>query len=142
MKKWIIILLLVVVVITVIVLYKYNAYKNEVLNIQKINTEYQNFSEGEIVGTSIMTLINRTMDLNNKNGIKLDENNLYIENESNSIKIDIKFQESDETFPMEKIAMLGSEQFIKNYATAYFKCSKIEYHKQTNMIKYLLFEQI
>ena len=142
MKKWIAILLIFVVIILTVVLYKYNTYKNEALNIQKLNAEYEEFSQGEILGTSLITLINKTMNSNKKNNVELDNNNLYIENETNSIKIDIKFKESDDIFPMEKIEKLGSEQFIKNYATAYFKCSKTEYHNKTNIIKYMLFEQI
>ena len=66
----------------------------------------------------------------------------YIENEKNSIKIEIKFKESDKTYAMEAISELGYESFVKNYSNMNFICTKKEYHKKTNQIKYLLFEQI
>lgn len=142
MKKIIGMIIITVLIIVTVAIYNYNAYKSDLLSKQQLNQEYENFIEGEIVGTSLITLINRTMDLNNKNNVQVDKNNLYIENDTNSIKIDVKFLESDDTFPMESIAKQGSEMFIKNYAAASFKCTKKEYHEKTDMIKYLLFEQI
>ena len=142
MKKWIGILIIIVLVVVTAAIYNYNSYRSDFLSKQQLNQEYDNFVEGEIVGTSLMTLINKTMDLNKKNNVQLDNNKLYIDNDIDSIKIDVKFLESDETYPMESIAKQGSERFIKNYAAASFKCIKKIYHKKTNNIKYLLFEQI
>ena len=142
MKKWIASILVFVITAVCIATYQYNTYKTQQLQMQKLNAEYENFIKGEILGTSLITLINKTMDLNKKNGVELDKNNLFIENDTNSIKIDVKFLESNKTFPMERIASLGSELFVKNYSVMYFKCIQKEYHEKTNNIKYLLFEQI
>ncbi len=142
MKKTLAILAVVLLIIIVIIVYKYNSYKSDMLRIQKLNEEYEIFTNNEIVGTSLITLINKATDSNNKNNIQLDKNNLYIENDTTSIKIEIKFLESEETYPMERISKLGSEEFIKNYATATFKCTDKHYHEKTNNVKYLLFEQI
>ena len=142
MKKILAILLVLVLVIVVVIVYKYNSYKNELSRIQKLNKEYEIFTEGEILGTSLITLINKAIDSNNKNNIGLDDDNLYIDNGTTSIKIEVKFTESDETYPMERIGKLGSEQFMKNYATMSFKCINKQYHEKTNNIKYMLFEQI
>ena len=89
-----------------------------------------------------MTVINKASDQNESNGIEKDEKNTYIENDTNSIKIEVKFLESDKIFSMEAISSLGAEQFIKNYNMMTFKCTKKEYHQKTNSIKYMLFEQI
>ena len=142
MKKSLAILLIFILIIIVVFVYKYNSYKLEYAQSQKINSEYEEFTEGEILGTSLITLINKAMDCNEKNNIQKDENNFYIDNNINSIKIDIKFLEANENFQMEIIEKLGSEQFIKNFATASFKCTKKQYHEKTKNIKYLLFEQI
>ncbi len=142
MKKILAILIIIVVVIVVIAVYQYNTYKNSLLRTQQLNQEYETFTEGEILGTSLITIINKAIDSNKKNNIQLDYNNLYIDNETTSIKIEVKFTESDEVYPMEKIGKLGTEQFVKNYATMNFKCTTKQYHKKTNNIKYMLFEQI
>jgi len=142
MKKILAILMIIVVIIVVIVVYRYSIYKNSLLRTQKLNQEYEVFTEGEILGTSLITIINKAIDSNQKNNIKLDDNDLFIDNETTSIKIEVKFTESDETYPMERIGKLGTEQFIKNYATMNFKCTKKMYHERTNNIKYMLFEQI
>lgn len=142
MKKTLAILIIILLIIVAIVVYQYNLYKSRTLRTQKLNEEYELFTNNEIVGTSLITLINKAIDSNNKNNIQLDKNNLYIENDSTSIKIEIKFLESEDTYPMERIGKLGSEEFIKNYATATFKCTSKQYHEKTKNIKYLLFEQI
>lgn len=142
MKKTLAILAVVLLIIIAIIVYKYNSYKSDMLRTQKLNEEYEIFTNNEIVGTSLITLINKAVDSNNKNNIQLDKSNLYIENDTTSIKIEIKFLESEDTYPMESINKLGSEEFIKNYATATFKCTEKQYHEKTNNIKYLLFEEI
>ena len=142
MKKILTILIILMLVIVVVVVYQYNSYKTQALRIQKLNQEYEVFTQGEILGTSLITLINKAIDSNKKNNVHLDENNLYIDNNKNSIKIEVKFTESEDTYSMESIGKLGSEQFIKNYATMTFKCIEKQYHNQKKNIKYLLFEQI
>ena len=98
--------------------------------------------EKEITGSSLATIINKTLDKNNKNNIKKNENGKYIENEDNSIKIDIKFKDSDKIFPIESIYSSQMSEFIRLYGQANFKCTKLEYHKSTKFIKYLYFEEI
>lgn len=142
MKKIIVILLVVMLVVLSIIVYNYNVYKNSLSRTKKLNQEYEVFTEGEILGTSLITIINKAIDSNQKNKIELDDNGFYLQNETTSIKIEVKFTESDEVFPMERIGKLGTERFIKNYATINFKCTKKQYHEKTNNIKYILFEQI
>ncbi len=142
MKKFLIIMSIIILIILAAVAYNYNLYRTTELRTQKLNHEYEVFTEGEILGTSLITIINKAVDNNEKNGIKTNDNNMYIENDTTSIKIEVKFLESENIFPMEKIQKLGSEEFIKNYAVMSFKCTKKEYHKKTNNIKYMLFEQI
>ena len=71
---------------------------------------------------------------------------LYTINSNYFLKIllvvQVKFLESDNIIKMEDIAQQETENFIKFFATSTFKCTKIEYHPKTNMVKSLYFEQI
>ncbi|MCI8361993.1 MAG: hypothetical protein HFJ41_02445 [Clostridia bacterium] len=142
MKKILIILILLIVAIIAVVVYQYNSYNIKLAEIKKINKEYENFTENEILGTSLITLINKAINSNEKNNILKDDKGLYKENETTSIKIEVKFTESDNIFSMESIGRIGSEEFMKNYGPISFKCTQKTYHEKTNNIKYLLFEQI
>jgi len=142
MKKNLFILMSIFIIIILILgLMIYN-YKSTLLRAEKANLEYEKYTTNNILGSSLMTLINKVIDNNEKNYIDKDENNLYIENDTNSVIIEIKFIESDKVFRMESIAKLGSEAFIKNYNTMSFKCIRKEYHEKTKNISYLYFEQI
>ena len=142
MKKWIFFIIAILLAILAIIVYKYNTYNSEIQKIKRLNKEFETFIDGEITGTSLITLINKSVDLNKKNNIGLDSKNHYIDNGRNSIIIEIKFLDSEDIFRMEQINSLGSGIFIKNYAAETFKCTKKEYHEKTNIIKYMLFEQI
>lgn len=142
MKKNLLILLGIFFLVIAILSYiYYNMKKINILSSQ-VNKEYESYAEGNILGTSLMTLMHKAINQNERNEIPKDNRNYYSENEENSIKIEIKFLESDKIYPMEAIVNLGSEQFIKNYNSMQFKCTKKEYHRATNYIKYMLFEQI
>ena len=78
------------------------------------------------------------------NGIeKKDNNGNFIQNDENSIKVEVHMIESDKEYElqMEQIYNSGTEQFVQYYGNIKFKCSKIEYHEKTGRIKYVLFEQ-
>lgn len=142
MKKNLLIILSFFILITIVIVYV--CIINQKVNVQadKINKEFESYTQSKIKGSQLMTVINKAIDQNEKNEVKKDEKNLYIENEKNSIKIEIKFLESDKTFTMEAINTAGTEAFIKNYKSVDFICTKKEYHKNTKQIKYMLFEEI
>lgn len=142
MKKNLLILLGIFFTIIVILSYMYYNYRKIAIMSNKINYEYENISKSTILGSTLMSTINKAIDQNEKNEIQKDEQDRYITNKENSIKIEVKFLESDKIYTMEAISSLGSEAFIKNYRNMKFKCTKKEYHEQTNYIKYMLFEQI
>lgn len=142
MKKSLFVLLGIFIIIISIVTYFYYTYIKINMLANAINSEYENYTKNTILGSSLMSIINKTIDKNEKNQIKKDSKNRYIENDENSIKIEIKFLESEKLYDMEAISALGSENFIKNYNNMNFNCTKKEYHKKTKQIKYMLFEQI
>ena len=49
--------------------------------------------------------------------------------------------DTEETYNMETLYNGGIEKFVQYYNKIKFKCTDIEYHKTTNKVKYMLFEQ-
>lgn len=142
MKKIILFLISIVIIIVSIIGIKYYSYMVEQKNVIKENAEYEKYKDKEIYGIDIATLINKTVDKNEKNDITKDDDGKYIQNSENSIEIEIYMADNETTYKMEAFYNAGTEQFIQYYGNIKFKCSKIEYHEKTGRIKYILFEQV
>ena len=67
---------------------------------------------------------------------------IYLNNDKNSISIEIKMLDDDSIYQMETIYNGGIQNFVNYYSDIKFKCVEIKYHSATNKVKYLLFEQI
>ena len=141
MKK-IIIGIFLVIVIVCIVAYAYLNYVANYNNAQKENKKFEYYLNKEIYGSELTTVINKAMDSNSKNEVTKNEQGKYIENENNSINIDIKFIDNDVTYNMETIYNSGMPTFVSYYRDIKFKCQEVKYHESSNLIKYMLFEQI
>ena len=141
MKK-ILIFLTIIIIIVAIVVVKYFSYSAEQSLLIAENAEYEEYKDEEINGLEIATIINKTVDKNIKNKIEKDDKGNFIQNDINSIEIEIYMQDNETTYNMEKIYNAGTEQFVQYYGNIKFKCSKIEYHKTTGKVKYMLFEQL
>lgn len=140
MKK-ISIFLVIVLTIVAAIGFKYMSYKNEYNAIQKENKEFEEYKDKEVYGLEVGTIINKAVDKNTKNKIEKDNNQNFIQNDKNSIEIEIYITDNETMYKMETIYNAGTEQFVQYYGNIKFKCSKIEYHKKTGRIKYMLFEQ-
>lgn len=141
MKKFIV-LFSIVIIVVVTVAFNYMNYTNEQNEIKNYNLEFEKNYQKEIYGIDLTTIINRVINNNENNNVEKDQNNRYINNEKNSIKIEVKMTDIDEVFAMETLYNGGMEQFVQYYANIQFKCTKIEYHKKTGKISYMYFEQI
>lgn len=141
MKRNFFIILTILLIISAIVGCTVYNYRQTQANIAQYNKQYESWYNKQILGTDFISIINKTIDNNEKNDIQKDENNIYIEDNEKSVKIYVKFLESDNIFDMEAISNNGIENFIQNYATFSFKCTKIDYHKNGN-VKSLFFEEI
>lgn len=110
---------------------------------QKINSEYNKYYNIQVLGNELISIINKTIDINEKYGIVKNENGQYIENETCSIKIYIKLKYKDEykNITMEDISKGGIENFMKVYGAASFKCTEINYHEKTKNIKSVVFTE-
>ena len=143
MKK-ILIILLILSIILVVGVYSVYRYRTNVYQIQKQNREYEQYYNINILGTELISIINKTIDLNTKNNITKDDKGYFVDNGENSIKINVEFKYKNDTktISMEEIASTGAESFVKVYSTANFKCTKIEYHEKTHNVKNVTFEEV
>ena len=127
MKKSIFIVLAILFIIAIVIcLYIYNVKKIENVAI-KHNKQYEEYCNKKILGTELISLINKAIDYNEKNSVEKQENTIYyINNNTNSIQITVKFLDNDKIIKMENIAEKQTENFIKFFATATFKCNDIQ----------------
>lgn len=142
MKKIIICILSVFLVIICIVCYSIYQKNENIAQIGVDNKVYESYYNKEVLGTDIISLINKATDSNEKNDVEVDKDGNYIENDRNSIRVEIKFQELEKVITMERINNIGIEKFWSNYGALSFKCTKIDYHEKTHKVKYMYFEEI
>lgn len=140
MKKLAIIFLIGVILI-VGISYMYLNYKANYNEARKTNYQFESYYEKEFYGADVVTLINKAYDNNLTSGVERDKNGIFIENDTNSIKIDVKIIDNDTLYNMETLYIGGMDKFVQNYSGIKFKCTKIEYHSNRK-IKYMLIEQI
>lgn len=142
MKKIIILISIVIIAIATITI-NYIDYIKKHNEILKYNLEFENNYQKEIYGIDLTSIINKVINNNEKNNVEIGQDNKYINNNTNSINIDIKMiDDDDKVYSMETIYNGGMEEFVQYYGNIKFKCTKIEYHKETEKVKYLYFEQI
>ena len=146
MKKSIIIIstFLLVTIVVCIVGININAKNSNVARQQ--NKQCEDYLNNEIYGTDVVTLINKAINNNENNNVLKDEKGFYINNNQNSIQIDLvmitnEAKQETTTYKMEAISKVGITEFIKNFNTAKFKCTKKEYHTGTGKIAYIEISQ-
>lgn len=144
MKKTLIFLLIILVVVIIFVSVSIIENSKTIAEIKNFNTEYETYMNKEVFGTSVTSVINKAIDNNEKNSVQKDDKGLYIENNKNSIKVEIQMidQKDKKTYQMETINKVGITQFVKNFNLIKFKCTKIEYHDETKKVSKVVFEQI
>lgn len=142
MKK----LLLILIILFLIIVFSVYALRinktSEKRALENYNNEYKQYLDKTITGTELATVINKAINLNENNNIEKDEKNHYIENEEDSVKIEIKMQITEKTYSMEEIYKSDTSEFVKFFSGENFKCTNIEYHTKTGKISKILFEQI
>ena len=142
MKKVIFTSFTIIFIIVTIININYSLRQQYYKNIVKENKEFEQYKDKEIYGIELGTLINKAIDKNTKNKVEKDDKGVFISNEENSIQIEIYMQDNEQTYMMEVFYNAGMEQFIQYYGNIKFKCSKIEYNKNTKRIEHMMFEQM
>ena len=124
MKK-IAIFFFIIIIIVVGIAYMYLNYKAQYNEVKKENKEFESYYNQEIYGNDLTTIINKAIDNNKLNQVKQDENKNYINDDKNSINIDIRMLDDDNNvYRMETIYNGGMENFIKYYSQIKFKCTR------------------
>lgn len=146
MKKNIVIISLILLIIIIICFVGITINSKTNRAIKQQNKEYEQYLNSEIYGTDVVTLINKAISCNENNNVQKDEKENYINNSQNSIQIDLVMitdeeKEETTTYKMEAISKVGITEFIKNFNTAKFKCTKKEYHAETGKIAYIEISQ-
>lgn len=141
MKKIAIFLLIIISIVSTISYLYLNSISNQRIA-QKENIKFEIYKDEEITGAEVTTLINKAINSNQQNEVEKEKKGRYIDNETNSINIDIKFIDDDVTYNIEKIYNNGMDKFLTYYRDIKFKCVDVQYHDKTQKIKYMLFEQI
>lgn len=140
MKKTLIFILCLIIIVISLFYIKYEQYRNEQKEINKENLEYEMYLNKEILGTELTSIINRAVDSNERNSVLKNEEGFYIENDKNSILIDVKMLDEDKTYKMEMFYNNGITKFVELYELIHFECTKINYNK-SGRVSYMLFEQ-
>lgn len=133
---------LIIVIIIVGISYMYLSYKANYHEAQRENNQFESYYNQEFYGADVATIVNKAYDSNLTNIVQRDNSGNFIENDTTSIKIDLKMLDTDETYNMETIYKGGMDKFVQYYGSIKFKCTKIEYHNKTQKVKYMLIEQI
>ena len=141
MKK-LAIFFLIIIIIVVGISYLYLNYKAQFHEAQRENRQFESYEGKEIYGSELTTIINKAVDNNKNNEVPKDNKGKYVNNENNSIQIEIRMLDNDKTYSMETLYNGGMDKFVAYYSDIKFKCTNLQYHKTTNKVKYLLFEQI
>lgn len=144
MKNRILIILFIFFIVLVISGYAVYNYRTSIVESQKINNEYKKYYNIQVLGNELISIINKTIDINEKYGIQKNENGQYIENDTSSIKLYIKFKYKDDykNVTMEDISKGGIENFMKVYGAASFKCTELTYHEKSKNVKSVTFTEI
>lgn len=140
MEKTLIYIICIVLIILSVIGTKYLNFKEQKSLIQKYNLEYEVYLNQDVTGRELTTAINRAVNNNEKNSVQKDEKGFYIDDDNNSVKIEIKILDNDTTYQMETLYNGGMENFIQYYGDINFNCSKIDYNSK-GKVSHIIFEQ-
>ena len=104
---------LVIIIIIVGISYVYLNYKAQFNNAKRENMQFESYYNKELTGAELATLINKAIDNNEINQIQKDSEGKYIDNENNSINIDIKMIDNDKTYNMETLFVGRIDRFVQ-----------------------------
>lgn len=141
MKKIIILILIIVTVAISIIFVNYTEYRTKKSQVNNINKEFTVYENNVMQISSVITIMNKAIQLNTENNIQKDENDFFIENETNSIKVFLEIKSRGSIIPMEDL-ILGKKAGIEKVSFAFsdmlFQIDRIEYHEKTGQVKKII----
>lgn len=151
MKKIYIIIIAIMIMVTVVISMKIVKLQERQKQIKSYNKTYETYQNKELYGIDVVSIINKATDNNEKYSIDKDEKGMYIEDEENSVKIELRLisdvdtrtgQPIMVTHQMERLQQKGLDGFITNFNLTKFECREIQYHQKSGKISKLIIEQI
>lgn len=95
-----------------------------------------------IYGADVLTIINKAIDNNEEKNIQKDENGFYLENNKDSVKVELILLSKDEegnqkevVHQMETLQKVGLDEFISRFGLTSFECTNFEYSSQKRISK-------
>ena len=124
MKNTIIIFAVIFIIIISSVYGIYFEYQSKKRQVAQYNQEYEIYLGKTMLGTEVVTVMNKAIDQNERNKISKDEKGYYADNNENSIKVYLKMVTIEKTYPMEEFYKNDMKTFVKNFNLIEFKCSR------------------
>lgn len=142
MKKTLIIMLILFVAILAAVSITVVDLQQTGKQVKQFNQIFEEYKDKSLLGSEVASLINKAIDNNEKNQISKNDKGIYQEDGKYSVQILVKLEKEGEYFTMERINALKITEFVKNFSLQDFKCTGIEYHKETKRVSKVYFESI
>ena len=149
MKKIIITICVIVIAIICCMYLKISEYSKVKREIKGINNEFLAYKNSKITIGKVVSLMGKAIELNKRNNIKQDENELFYANDTNSIKLYMEVKSSDESqivsITMEKLILsdkAGPTKVTEAFSDVLFEYEEIKYHKKTGQVSQIIFKEI
>ncbi len=142
MKKTLIIMLILFIAILAAVSIAVVDLQQTGNQVKQFNQIFEEYKDKTLLGSEVASLINKAIDNNEKNQISKNDKGIYQEDGKYSVQIFVKLEKDGEYFTMERINALKITEFVKNFSLQDFKCTGIEYHKETKRVSKVYFESI
>jgi len=118
MKKIIFSILAAVIIILVVVTIKISDTNAGKITVRRFNNEFESFKEKQVYGADVLTIINKAVENNTEHDIQRDEEGMYKEDDTYSIKVDIILLSTDKDgkinevkYPMESLQKARTWRF-------------------------------
>lgn len=145
MKKTISLIILILVGLLVIIVMQIANNNAKIREVTEFNAQFEEFSGKQIYGTDVLSIINGAIDNNEKNNIEKDDQGYFIENDENSVKVEITLLSTNEdneqievTRQMEALEQVGLDNFVSAFGITSFECTSIEYNSIGRVSKILI----
>ena len=145
MKKIVFSILLVVVLIVAVICINISDRNMKRNKSSEFNSQFEKYIGQTIYGTDVLSIINKAIDNNANTGVQKDAEGFYIEDDQNSVKVQITLLSSKDdgevvevTHQMETLEKAGLDKFIASFNLTEFKCTNADYNKEGRISKIYL----
>lgn len=142
MKKTIIVLFCIFIAIIISLYTYYQSAQSVLQGVKKFNYQFEQYFDKEIYGADVVTIMSKAIDNNNQYNIARNEENKFVEDNKNCLKVMIRFKDVDKTFDMESIEKAGIEGFMQNFSKSTFKIIEYKYNEESKRIGKIVIEEI